>query len=406
MSDHIPSAFEVALARGMVSRRTAMAGMAGIAGVAGLAACGSAGKTPVTGATSKARVKAATDMSDTEKVVNWSNWPDYMDVNEKTKAHPTLDTFTKQTGIKVNYTEDYNDNDEFYAKVRPLLDAGSDTGRDMWVSTDWMAARMIRLDYVQKLDLANIPNHDNVEDSLLNVPWDKGRLYSLPWQGILAGIGYNPKATGGKKIESMDQLLTDPSLKGRVTLLTEMRDTVGLVLMEMGKSLASFTDADFDAAIAEIQKAKDAGQIKGFTGNDYTKPLAAGDTAACVAWTGDIVSLRATNPNLGYTLPQKGFTLSSDNIVIPNLAKHKKNAEKLINYYFDPKVMAKVVAYINYIAVVKGAKEVIAASDPAAADNPLIFPSAELMSRSQVFRGLSAQEETKYTRAFQAIVTG
>jgi len=204
----------------------------------------------------------------------------------------------------------------------------------------------------------------------------------------------------------MDQLLTDPSLKGKITLLTEMRDTVGLVMMELGSKLDSFTDADFDAAIAELQKAKDAGQIKGFTGNDYTKPLAAGDTAACVAWTGDVVSLQADNPTLGYTLPQKGFTLSSDNYVIPNLAKHKKNAEKLINYYFDPKVMAKVVAYVNYVAVVKGAKDIIAASDPAAAKNPLIFPSAELMSRSQVFRGLSAAEETKYNSKFQAIVTG
>ena len=406
MSDQVPSVFSTALARGLVSRRTAMTGLAGLAGVTGLAACGSAGKSPTTGGTTKARVKAATDASATEKLVNWSNWPAYMDIDETTKGHPTLDALTKQTGIKVNYTEDYNDNDEFYAKVRPLLDAGRDTGRDVWCSTDWMAARLIRLDYVQKLDLANIPNHKNVQDSLLNVEWDKGRLFSLPWQSGFAGIAYNPKATGGKKIESMDQLLTDPSLKGKVTLLTEMRDTVGLVLLELGKSLASFTDADFDAAIAEIQKAKDAGQIKGFTGNDYTKPLAAGDTAACVAWTGDVVQLQASNPALGYTLPQKGFTLWSDNFVIPNLAAHKKNAEQLINYYYTPKVMAAVVEYVNYVAVVKGAKEIVVAADPAVGDNPLIFPSDDLLSRAHVFRGLTADEETRYNRKFQSIVTG
>ena len=115
-------------------------------------------------------------MSDTEKVVNWSNWPAYIDVDDKTKARPTLDAFTKETGIKVNYTEDYNDNDEFYAKVRPLLEAGSDTGRDVWCSTDWMVARLIRNGYVQKLDLANIPNHANLEDSLKQVPFDPGRV--------------------------------------------------------------------------------------------------------------------------------------------------------------------------------------------------------------------------------------
>ena len=239
-----------------------------------------------------------------------------MDVDEKTKSHPTLDAFTKKTGIKVNYTEDYNDNDEFYAKVRPLLEAGSDTGRDVWVSTDWMVARLIRQDYVQKFDLANIPNHANVEDSLLNVPFDKGRLYSLPWQSGFTGIAWNPKSTGGKKIETIDQLFTDPKLKGKVTLLSEMRDTVGLVLIAMGKDPANFTTADFDAACAEIQKAKDAGQIKGFTGNDYTKPLASGDTAACIAWSGDIVQLKADNPSLGYALPQKGFMIWSDNLCL------------------------------------------------------------------------------------------
>ena len=410
MNNQVPSVLQAALARGLVSRRTTMAGMAGLAGIAGLAACGSAGKSPTAGpsgaATTKARVKAVTDTSDADKLVNWSNWPSYMDINEKTKSHPTLDAFTKKTGIKVNYTEDYNDNDEFYAKVRPLLEAGTDTGRDVWVSTDWMVARLIRLDYVQKFDLSNIPNHANVDDSLLNVSFDKGRLYSLPWQSGFTGIAWNPKSTGGKKIETIDQLFTDPKLKGKVTLLTEMRDTVGLTLLALGKDPNSFTDADFDAACAEIQKAKDAGQIKGFTGNDYTKPLAAGDTAACIAWAGDIVQLKADNPNLGYALPQKGFMLWSDNLVIPNLAKHKKNAEIVINYYYDPAVMAHVVDFVNYVSPVKDVKPLLTKFDPSVASNPLIIPSQDVLSRSHVFRGLTAAEETKYNRKFQAIVTG
>jgi len=405
MSNQVPSAFEAALARGLISRRTAMVGMAGVTGLAALAACGSAGKSSTAAAT-QGLVKAATDLSATEKLVNWSNWPAYMDVDEKTKAHPTLDAFAKQTGIKVNYTEDYNDNNEFYAKVRPLLAAGKDTGRDMWASTDWMAARLIRQNFVQKLDLANIPNHGNVEDALLNVPWDKGRLYSLPWQTGLTGIAWNPKSTGGKKVESMDQLLTDPALKGKVTLLTEMPDTIGLVLIAMGKDPASFTDADFDAACAEIQKAKDAGQIKGFTGNDYTKPLASGDTAACMAWSGDIVQLKADNPSLGFVLPQKGFMIWSDNLVIPNLAKHKKNAETVFNYYYDPAVMAQVVDYVNYVSPVKETKAVLLKTDPAVATNQLILPTPQSLSNSHVFRGLSAAEESRYNRKFEQIVTG
>jgi spermidine/putrescine transport system substrate-binding protein len=400
-------ALRAALARGVLTRRTAMAGGAGAIALA-LAACGSKGKSPTASGSGSAApsAKAAQDMSDSEKLVNWSNWPEYIDVNDKTQARPTLVAFTKKTGIKVNYTEDYNDNDEFYAKVRPLLADGKDTGRDVWVSTDWMVARLIRQGYVQKLDLANIPNHKNVDASLMDVEFDKGRLYSLPWQSGFAGIAYNPAATGGKKVESIDQLLTDPALKGKVTLLTEMRDTVGLVMMAMGKKLASFTDADFNAAIDELKKAKDAGQIKGFTGNEYTKPLASGDTAACMAWTGDVVQLQADNPKLGYVLPKTGATLWSDNFVIPAMAKHKKNAETLINYYYDPAVMAQVVDYVNYISPVQGTKEVLQKEDPSVASNPLIIPDAATLANTQVFRGLTAAEETKYSAAFADLSAG
>lgn len=134
MNDQIPPPLTAALMRGLVSRRTLMIGAAGV-GVTALAACGSKGKSPTTGGTT-ATAKAAQDLSATEKLVNWSNWPEYIDVSEDGKTRPTLDAFTKKMGIKVNYTEDYNDNDEFYAKVRPLLAAGKDTGRDVWCSTD------------------------------------------------------------------------------------------------------------------------------------------------------------------------------------------------------------------------------------------------------------------------------
>ncbi|TQM62632.1 ABC transporter substrate-binding protein [Humibacillus xanthopallidus] len=398
-----------ALMRGLVSRRSAMMGAAGVGAAAFLAACGSAGKNASTGGASggvaSRTAAAAQDMSDTEKVVNWSNWTEYIDTSEDGKSRPTLDAFQKQTGIKVNYTEDYLDNDEFYAKVRPLLEGGKDTGRDVWCSTDWMVSRLIRQGYVQKLDLANIPNAKNLDDSLKNVEFDPGRQYSLPWQSGFAGIGYNLKATGGKKIESITQLLTDPALKGKVTLLTEMRDTVGLVMMEQGKDISKFTDADFQAAIDMLQQAKDSGQILRFTGNEYTEGLAKGDIAACVAWTGDVVQLQFDNKDIQYALPEKGFTLWSDNFVIPALAKHKKNAEKLIDYYYDPAVMAQVAAWVNYIAPVKGTEEELVKIDPELGKNPLIVPTDEVLARAQVFRGLSTAEETKYNKLFSALTT-
>jgi spermidine/putrescine transport system substrate-binding protein len=408
MNEQTPlTPMNAAFLRGMLSRRTLMVGSAGL-GVAALAACGSKGKSATSSGSSSAApsAKAAQDMSDTDKVVNWSNWQQYIDVSEDEKSRPTLDAFTKATGIKVNYTEDYNDNDEFYAKVRPLLAGGQDTGRDVWCSTDWMVARLIRQGYVQPLDKANIPNAKNLEAAFQDVSFDPGRKYSLPWQAGFACIGYNTKATGGKKIETITQLLTDPSLKGKVTLLSEMRDTVGLVLLDQGKDPSNFTDADFKAAIDMIQKAKDAGQIQKFTGNEYTDGLSAGDIAACVAWSGDVASLGLDAPELGLTLPEAGYTVWSDNFVIPALAKHKKNAEKLINYYYEPKVMGEVEAWVNYISPVTGTKDAVVALDASLGGNQLIFPSAETLSKAKKFRDLTAKEESEYTRMFTNLATG
>ncbi len=406
MTENLPENLSPALVRGLLTRRTVMQG-AGVAGMAAvLAACGTKGTaTPAGGGSASAKPTWA-DKSDTDKVVNWSNWQAYIDVNDKTSTHPTLEAFQKQTGIKVNYTEDVNDNDEFFAKIQPQLSASQDTGRDTFCLTDWMASKLILLGWVQELNKDNIPNASNLVDTLQHVAFDDGRKYSLPWQSGFTGIAYNPKSTGGKKIETIDQLLNDPSIKGKVTLLTEMRDTVGLVMLSQGKDPAKFSDDDFNAAMDTLQKAKDAGQLKGFTGNDYTKGLASGDIAACMAWTGDVVQLKADNPNLGYVLPETGHMQWSDNFLIPNAAQHKKNAEVLINYYYDPKVMAQVEDYVNYIPPVKGSKEELLKSDPTTANNQLIFPSDATLAQSHVFMGLSEAQETKYNKAFQALIGG
>ena len=385
--------------RGLVTRRAALAGLGGIGLATVLAACDN-------GSLKLSKPLASADLSDVEKVVNWSNWPDYIDVDGDTSAHPTLDEFTKRTGIRVNYTEDYNANEEFYTKVRPQFAAGQDVGRDTWCATDWMVARLIRQGYLQKLDKANIPNVANLQSSLRDVEYDPGRQYSLPWQSGFTGIGYNPKATNGKKIESVSQLFTAPELKGRVTLLTEMQDTMGLTMLDMGIDPAKFTDAEFDKAIARLRQVKASGQLKGFTGNDYTKGLASGQIAACFAYTGDIVQLQSDNPALGYSLPQRGHVIWSDNFVIPNVARHKKNVERLINYFYEPATMAAVEDYVNYISPVNGSREVLLKSDPEVAKNVLIFPTADVLSRAHVFRGVTEAQEKRYNAAFQSLIGG
>ncbi|MDP9240612.1 MAG: spermidine/putrescine ABC transporter substrate-binding protein, partial [Actinomycetota bacterium] len=265
-------------------------------------------------------------------------------------------------------------------------------------------ARLIRRGYLQRLDKSVIPNARSLVPSLADVEFDRGRKYSMPWQSGFTGIGYNTKATDGAAVESINQLFTDPKLKGKVTLLTDMPDTVGLTMLDMGIDPTKFTDAEFDKAMARLSEVKASGQLKGFTGNDYTKGLATGEIAACLAYTGDIVQLQAESPQVGYALPKAGHVLWSDNFVIPNQARHKRNAERLINFYYEPKQMAEVEAYVNYISPVNGSREALLASDPEIAKNTLIFPTQDILARAHVFRGMTDKQDTRYNRAFQRLV--
>ncbi|WP_055565272.1 polyamine ABC transporter substrate-binding protein [Streptomyces atriruber] len=391
--------------RAALTRRTVLRASAGgafaVGGLGALTACGipAAGK-------SQGEVSSE-DHSADEKRISFSNWTEYMDVDEKdANRRPTLDAFTERTGIQVKYTEDINDNVEFFGKVKPQLAAGQDTGRDLICVTDWLAARLIRFGWVQKLDPANLPHaYANLSAQFRTPDWDPGRSYSYPWTGISTVIAYNKKATGGKEITSVSQLLDDPKLKGRVGFLSEMRDTVGMTLIDMGKDPADFTDDDFDAAIARLQKAVDKKQIRRFTGNDYTSDLAKGDIAACLGWAGDIVQLQADSPDVGFHIPDQGYITSTDNLLVPNKARHKKNAERLIDYYYEPEPAARLAAYINYVCPVDGVRDALAKIDKDAASNPLIIPDKEMKEKSRAFRSLTPKEETAYEEKF-AKLTG
>ncbi|MFG3206179.1 PotD/PotF family extracellular solute-binding protein [Streptomyces sp. NPDC048192] len=388
--------------RAALTRRSLLRASAGGAltagGLGALSACGIPAADKTQGGVS------ADDHSAKEKVVNFSNWPEYVDVDDKTKRHPTLDAFARQTGIQVKYTEDINDNDEFFGKIQPELAAGHDTGRDLIVLTDWLAARMIRLGYVQKLDASNLPHaFANLSDQFRAPDWDPGRAYSYPWQGVSTVVAYNKKALDGIEVKSVSDLLDNPKLKGRVSFLTEMRDTIGMTMLDMGKDPAKFTDDDFDAVVARLQKAVDKGQIRRFTGNDYTSDLTKGDIAACVAWGGDIVQLQADNPNVGYIIPDSGYMTSTDNMMIPNRARHKTNAERLIDFYYQPEPAAELAAYVNYVSPVAGVEPYLAKIDKNAASNPLIVPDKAMQAKSHSFRALTQKEETAYQQKFSKL---
>ncbi|CAB4829519.1 MAG: extracellular solute-binding protein [Actinobacteria bacterium] len=398
------AAVEIAgLAKSALSRRRLLQA-AGIGGVAIAAtACGASGSDAGTAAGAPSAATAA-DLSDTDKTANWSNWPLYLDINDETGEYPTLKAFQDANGIAVTYTEDVNDNNEFYAKVRTQLEQGQDIGRDLVVLTDWMAALWIENGYAQKLDKANIPNGKNLIPRLADVAFDKSRDYSLPWQSGFGGLGYNKSALkdalGSDKMTTLDQLF-DPKLKGRITVLSEMRDTMGCIMAWQGNNPSDFTDDQFSQAIEELTQQVDSGQIRQVTGNDYIASLESGDVIAVIGWSGDLFAL---GEDFGFEIPESGGMLWTDNMLIPALAAHKKNAEMIMNYYYDPKVAAEVAAYVNYICPVEGAKAEMEKIDPALAASEFIFPSAATLDRTYVFKALTPEQGDRYEREFQTAI--
>lgn len=186
--------------------------------------------------------------------------------------------------------------------------------------------------------------------------------------------------------------------------LTEMRDTIGMTLLDMGKDPGRFTDADYDAAVGRLQKGVDKKQIRRFTGNDYTADLAKGDIAACLAWAGDVIQLQADNPDIKYAIPAAGYVTATDNLLVPAEARHRKNATRLIDYYYELPVAAQLAAYINYVCPVAGVGAELAKIDPDLAKNPLIIPDEAMAAKSHSFRSLSSKEETAYEEKFAKLI--
>lgn len=394
-----------------ISRRTFLVA-GGLTGVAAfIAACGTGGTASTPSGTaaptgtpgaSPTDTPAPTPKPTTSPELNWANWTYYMDVdpNDKTKF-PTLEKFKAKFGTTVNYQEVIDDNDSFLGTIKPQLQASQDTGWDIIVMTDWMAARIIRLGWAEQLDLGNMPNVTaNLQDIYKGVTWDATNDHHVPWQSGMTGLGYDKAKTGA--LTSLAEFY-NPKYKGKVDYLTEMRDTIGLTMLKLGLDPSKATRADCDAAIAEIKKAKDAGIIRAFKGNAYADDLRTGTVILAMAWSGDMVQALVDKPTLAFTVGTEGGMLWTDNCMVPKGAKHKYTAEVMLDYCYDPTVQAGIEAYVNYICPVKGAAEVLKANSPDVANNPLIFPPADILARLHIFVGLNEDDEKYFNDQFSTV---
>ena len=380
------SAEASAILNSKFSRRALVAGAGALGGAALLTSCGSGGD----------------EAASTTGSVRWGNWPLYLDYDEETQLYPTLEAFTESTGIAAEYFEDYNDNDEFFGKVQAQLKLKEDIGYDLVTPTDWMAARWIRLGYTQKFDKTNIPNAGNILDTLASPSFDPMREQSLTWQGIMGGFGWNVEKNP-KGVRTLDDLFA-PANKGKIVVLSEMRDTVGIILRHQGVDLQTVTEDQFMNAVDFLAGKISDGWIRGVKGNEYAEDLTAGDAVAVIGWSGDMFILKSENEGkFDFAIPESGGTISGDNLMIPYTAtaEAKASAEKLINWYYDPAIAAEVAAYVNYVTPVKGAQAEMEKIDPALAASEFIFPTEKTMANLSVFRSLTPAEETSWTEAFQ-----
>ena len=366
------------------SRRALVAGAGALGGAALLTSCGSGG-----------------DAASTSGSVRWGNWPLYLDYDEETQLYPTLEAFTESTGIAAEYFEDYNDNDEFFGKVQAQLKLKEDIGYDIVTPTDWMAARWIRLGYTQTFDKANIPNAGNILDTLASPSFDPTRDHTMTWQGIMGGFGWNTeKVPNG--VRTLDDLFA-PANKGKIVVLSEMRDTIGIILRSRGVDLQTVTEDQFMSAVEFLDQKVTDGWIRGVKGNEYAEDLTAGDAVAVIGWSGDMFILKDEyEGKFDFAIPESGGTISGDNLMIPYTAtaEAKASAEKLINWYYDPAIAAEVAAYVNYVTPVKGAQAEMEKIDPDLAASEFIFPTEKTMANLSVFRSLTPTEETSWSEAF------
>ncbi|MEU7006757.1 spermidine/putrescine ABC transporter substrate-binding protein [Streptomyces sp. NPDC046332] len=385
-----------------MSRRSVLRGMGGAGAAALLAGCG------VPAAYVEPGQRAGRDLSARDRTLDFANWPLYIDTDDDdTSKRPTLDAFSERTGISVRYTEEINDNDEFFGKISPALMNHQETGRDLIVVSDWMAARFVRLGWVQEMDRAAQPNVTRYLDPQLRSPaFDEGRLHTVPWQSGITGIAYNRRKLG-REIRSVKELWDD-DLRGKITLLSGLDESFALLLQGNGVDVTRWTADDFHAVCEQIEGLVRKRHIRRFTGNDYIKDLSTGDVLACQAYSGDVIQLQADNPDIEFVVPEEGAELWAESLMIPNLAQHRANAEKLIDYYYDPEVAAELAAWVNYVCPVPAARDVLADSDDeelaVLAEDPLIFPDDEMRGRLAIARDITSEERTEFAKRWNSIV--
>jgi spermidine/putrescine transport system substrate-binding protein len=326
-----------------------------------------------------------------------SNWPLYM-------ADGFVAAFQTATGLTVDYKEDFNDNEEWFAKNKEPLSRKQDIGADLVVPSEFMAARLAGLGWLNPISESRWTNRKNMRPDLLGSKVDPGRKFTAPYMSGMVGIAYNRAATGRDLTKVAD--MWDPAFKGKLSLLSDMRDGLGMFMMSQGGSPEDPTLPDVQKAVDIIKEQKDRGQIRRFTGNDYADDLAAGNIIVAQAYSGDVVQLQKDNPDLKFVIPETGSSTFVDTMVIPYTTQNQKAAEEWINYIYDRANYAKLIAATKYVPVLSDMTAELTKIDPELANNPLINPPKETLAKLKAWAPLTDEQTQEFNKAYAAVTGG
>ena len=306
------------------------------------------------------------------------------------------------SGLTVDYKEDFNDNEQWFAKVKDPLEQGQDIGADLVVPTDYMAGRLISLDWLNPLNDENLPNKSNLRPDLLEASIDPERVYTLPYMSGMVGSGYN-RRLAGREITSIDDLWIRPSRAGCRCFDKQDASAWSCSPRETIRPIPN-TEAVQKAA-DRVAEEKDKGQIRRFTGNDYIDDLAAGNLVIAQAYSGDVVQLQADDPDLDFIVPEAGGTTFVDVMAIPITTRNQLGAEEWMNYVYDRVNYAQLVTFVQYVPVLSDMTDELTKLDPEVANNPLINPPATCWPRLYAWPALSDEQDAEYTTIY-ADITG
>ncbi len=417
LPEYMDAAFLRGLTQRRITRRTALAGAGVMSLGAFLAACGIGGNQPA----AATHQNWVWDKATKAGTLDFANWPLYMDTGQDAAGnttYPSLIEFTKETGIKVNYSEPIQDIAEFFAKIAPQLQAGTSLGYDIMVITNSIQLTNLMLKHwLTELDPSKLPNfYKNGSKRVQNRSFDPGNRFTIPWQSGFTGIAYNTKKIS-REITSYNDLY-DPAFKGKVGMFTNTQDTGNLTLLGMGVKPDSSKASDWQKAADKLKGLQSSGILRKFYDQSYIKALSAGDTVISMAWSGDVyqANLSAGNQDLKFILPKEGGLIWTDNMCIPVGAAHPLDAITYMNYVYDPKVAAQLAEAINYITPVPGAKAVVEQDAAAATDadtkqsllntanSTAVFPSDADLAKTYYYRSLNPTEATQWNDIFNAVI--